>query len=65
VQNGQRKQLQKQGIYEKKHLAVEPKVTELMKTIQENSGGEFVQLDQRVKSTDSLARKIDRDAVQN
>jgi hypothetical protein len=44
-------------------LAVEPKVTELMKTIQENSGGEFVQLDQRVKSTDSLARKIDGDAV--
>jgi hypothetical protein len=44
-------------------LAVEPKVTELMKTIQENSGGEFVQLDQRVKSTDSLARKIDSDAV--
>jgi hypothetical protein len=44
-------------------LAVEPKVTELMKTIQKNSGGEFVQLDQRVKSTDSLARKIDSDAV--
>lgn len=44
-------------------LAVEPKVTELMKTIQENAGGEFVQLDQRVKSTDSLARKIDGDAV--
>jgi hypothetical protein len=34
-----------------------------MKTIQENSGGEFVQLHQRVKSTDSLASKIDRDAV--
>jgi hypothetical protein len=34
-----------------------------MKTIQENAGGEFVQLDQRVKSTDSLARKIDSDAV--
>ena len=46
-----------------KALAVEPKVTELMKTIQENSGGEFVQLHQRVKSTDSLASKIDRDAV--
>jgi hypothetical protein len=44
-------------------LAVEPKVTELMKTIQENAGGEFVQLNQRVKSTDSLARKIDGDAV--
>ena len=44
-------------------LAVEPKVTELMKTIQQNAGGEFVQLDQRVKSTDSLARKIDGDAV--
>lgn len=46
-----------------KALAVEPKVTELMSTIQKNSGGEFVQLDQRVKSTDSLARKIDGDAV--
>jgi len=46
-----------------KALAVEPKITELMKTIQENAGGEFVQLDQRVKSTDSLARKIDGDAV--
>jgi hypothetical protein len=44
-------------------IAVEPKITELMKTIQENAGGEFVQLDQRVKSTDSLARKIDSDAV--
>jgi len=44
-------------------LAVEPKITELMKTIQENAGGEFVQLEQRVKSTDSLARKIDSDAV--
>jgi len=44
-------------------LAVEPKVTELMKTIQENTGGEFVQLNQRVKSTDSLASKIDREAV--
>jgi hypothetical protein len=44
-------------------LAVEPKVTELMKVIQENAGGEFVQLDQRIKSTDSLARKIDSDAV--
>jgi hypothetical protein len=46
-----------------KALVVEPKVTELMKTIQENSGGEFVQLNQRVKSTESLARKIDGDAV--
>ena len=44
-------------------LAVEPKVTELMKVIQENAGGEFVQLDQRIKSTESLARKIDSDAV--
>jgi hypothetical protein len=46
-----------------KALAVEPKVTELMSTIQKNSGGEFVQLHQRVKSTDSLARKIDSEAV--
>jgi hypothetical protein len=46
-----------------KALKVEPKITELMKTIQENAGGEFVQLNQRVKSTDSLASKIDREAV--
>jgi hypothetical protein len=46
-----------------KALALEPKITELVSTIQRNSGGEFVQLDQRVKSTDSLARKIDGDAV--
>ena len=46
-----------------KALAVEPKITELMKTVQTNSGGEFVQLNQRVKSTDSLASKIDREAV--
>ena len=46
-----------------KALAVEPKITELMKTIQKNSGGEFVQLNERVKSTNSLASKIDREAV--
>jgi hypothetical protein len=46
-----------------KALTVEPKITELMSTIQKNAGGEFVQLEQRVKSTDSLARKIDGDAV--
>jgi hypothetical protein len=46
-----------------KALALEPKITELVSTIQRNSGGEFVQLDHRVKSTDSLARKIDGDAV--
>jgi hypothetical protein len=46
-----------------KALALEPKITELVSTIQKNSGGEFVQLDHRVKSTDSLARKIDGDAV--
>jgi hypothetical protein len=34
-----------------------------MSTIQRNAGGEFVKLDKRVKSTDSLARKIDSDAV--
>jgi hypothetical protein len=49
--------------FREKALALEPKITELMSTIQRNSGGEFVQLDQRVKSTDSLARKIDGDAV--
>jgi hypothetical protein len=46
-----------------KALTVEPKITELMSTIQKNAGGEFVQLEQRVKSTNSLARKIDGDAV--
>jgi len=43
--------------------AVEPLVTELMVNIQKKVGGEFVQLEERIKSTNSLARKIDGDAV--
>ena len=46
-----------------KALAVEPVVTNLMVDLQKISGGEFVQLHHRIKSTDSLARKIDGDAV--
>lgn len=47
----------------KEALAVEPVVTKLMVDLQKISGGEFVQLDHRLKSTDSLARKIDTEAV--
>jgi len=47
----------------KEALAVEPVVTKLMVDLQKISGGEFVQLNHRIKSTDSLARKIDGDAV--
>ena len=43
--------------------AVEPLVTELIVNIQKKVGGEFVQLEERIKSTNSLARKIDGDAV--
>jgi ribosomal protein S18 acetylase RimI-like enzyme len=46
-----------------KALAVEPVVTKLMVDLQKISGGEFVQLDHRIKSTNSLARKIDSEAV--
>ena len=46
-----------------KALAVEPVVTKLMVDLQKISGGEFVQLDHRIKSTNSLARKIDTEAV--
>lgn len=46
-----------------KALVVEPVVTKLMVDLQKISGGEFVQLDHRIKSTDSLARKIDTEAV--
>jgi hypothetical protein len=48
--------------------AVEPTVTKLMQSIATNTKGEFAELDgknsleQRLKSTDSLARKIDADA---
>jgi hypothetical protein len=43
-------------------LAVEPTVTNLVKSLVAQSGGELIGLEQRVKSTDSLARKIDADA---
>ena len=43
-------------------LAVEPTVTNLVKGLVAQSGGELISLEQRVKSTDSLARKIDADA---
>jgi hypothetical protein len=46
-----------------KSEAVEPLVTELVVNIQKKVGGEFVQLEERIKSTNSLARKIDGDAV--
>lgn len=42
--------------------AVEPSITALMQNIGGQIGGEFSQLNQRLKSTDSLARKIDADA---
>lgn len=45
-----------------KAVALEPVITKLMLDLRDKSGGEFVQLDQRVKSTKSLARKIDADA---
>jgi hypothetical protein len=43
-------------------LAVEPTVTNLVKGLVAQSGGTLISLEQRVKSTDSLARKIDADA---
>ena len=45
-----------------KALAVEPVITKLMVELSDKSGGEFVQLQERVKGTDSLARKIDSDS---
>lgn len=39
--------------------ALEPEITENLLGIAEKYNGQFVQLDQRLKSTDSLARKID------
>jgi hypothetical protein len=46
----------------KQSEAVEPSITGLMQNIGEQVGGSFAQLHQRLKSTDSLARKIDADA---
>jgi hypothetical protein len=43
-------------------LAVEPTVTNLVKSLVAQSQGELIGLEQRVKSTDSLARKIDADS---
>jgi hypothetical protein len=43
-------------------LAVEPTVTNLVKGLVAQSQGELIGLEQRVKSTDSLARKIDADS---
>lgn len=45
-----------------KIISVEPQVTGLMQDLAKMSGGELVGLEYRVKSTDSLARKIDADA---
>lgn len=42
--------------------AIEPALTAVMKDLAQNSGAIFVELEQRLKSTDSLARKIDSDA---
>lgn len=44
-------------------VKVEPQVTELVDTFAKNAGGKLVGLRQRLKSTDSLARKIDADAA--
>lgn len=52
----------------KKAEAVEPAITDLMENLARQSGGKFAEVDgknsleQRLKSTDSLARKIDADA---
>ena len=42
--------------------AVEPVLTSMMQDLAQKSGGTFVQLEERLKSTDSTARKIDSDA---
>jgi hypothetical protein len=44
-------------------LSVEPSITRDMQGIAESVGGELEGLKHRVKTTDSLARKIDQDAV--
>ena len=41
---------------------IEPVLTKLMVDLAEKNGGEFVQLHNRIKETDSLARKIDSEA---
>jgi len=44
-------------------VKVEPAVTELVNTFAKNADGKLMGLRQRLKSTDSLARKIDADAA--
>jgi hypothetical protein len=45
-----------------KIIAVEPAITGMMQDLAKMAGGELVGLSARVKSTDSLSRKIDADA---
>ena len=47
-----------------KAIAAEPVITKLVQGIAQQSGAKLIGLSQRVKSTDSLARKIDADAAQ-
>jgi len=47
-----------------KAVAAEPVITKLVEGIAEQSGAKLEGLSQRIKSTDSLARKIDQDAEQ-
>ena len=47
-----------------KAVAAEPVITKLVEGIAQQSGAKLESLSQRVKSTDSLARKIDLDAEQ-
>jgi len=47
-----------------KAIAAEPVITKLVEGIAQQSGAKLIGLSQRVKSTDSLARKIDADAAQ-
>ena len=51
------------GVREKA-VAAEPVITKLVEGIAKQSGAKLEGLSQRVKSTDSLARKIDQDAEQ-
>jgi hypothetical protein len=46
-------------------LSVEPSITGMMQDLAKMSGGELVGLANRVKTTDSLARKIDADATKD
>lgn len=46
-------------------IKVEPAITELVNTFAKNADGKLIGLRQRLKSTDSLARKIDADAAKD